>query len=1097
MRKFIYFISILSLLATIHGEVTVTEKQLLIPTYEVGQPDPNPYFFQGQRYQGASRRVYPYPMVDDFSDNLIDKHYTAVILENEYVEICVLPELGGKLYYAKDKTNDYYFMYRNQVVEPALIGMTGAWTSGGIEWNVPHHHRATSFSMVDYLIEEGDDGSKTVWVGETEMRDNMKWTVGLTLYPGNAIVETTARVMNTTPEKNSMLFWANASTHANEDYQVIFPPLTQYATFHKKNQFTEWPISRQIYTRGDYRKGVDVSLWKNHFVSSSWFAWETQSNFVAGYDHGKKAGTVLYGNPHTNPGAKLWSWGNNESGMLWSDILTDEDGPYVELMFGAFSDNQPDYSWLHPYETKESLMYFMPSRDIPSVKKVNGNGFLDLQATGGKVRIGVYAAKKLTDAQIVLKQGGTTVYNDRANISPDNAYSHTLELKSNSSELLSLSLLDSNGDTLIEYTALPKPDNPMPKAVTSPKKPEELSAADDLYFVGLRFEQFHEPQIDSMDYYMRALELEPAHVKSNLQVGKNYFRRRMYDEAEDYISKAVKLVTRDYTIAEDAEGLYYAGLIQLRKGKTDEAYKLLYRASWDHEWAAASHYQLALIKLHTNDLESGLIHLDESLTTNQRNIDALSTKVTVLRNLGKAKDALLVVEKILQIHPLNFRALHEQSKLQKKSLSKDVLARVAASGLHTYLDTATKYGSEGFLAEALEILDLFKNSDMAESPIVHYLSGYYQSKLGDNEQSLTSIDAGVSLPVDGCFPSRIETQKALEWALSKNEDPKTLLYLGNLLYEMQPKVATELWKKAAASDSDISVIHRNLAFAYAHSIKDYKKAVKHIKSAITLNDTDPLYFTEQDAYMSKTNAPVAERLRLMEKNLDTVLRMNHTTSAYLRLLVLNSRYDQAMELAENYHFRKWEGDEERAYEYWVYTHLVTAAREIQAGKLQEARKTLEKSISRPKNIDVPIASLDMIVHYHLGVVKELLGNKAEAKAAYEKVLKGVRSENDIKLFAGMAYQKLGQQDKADAIFEELIEKGNLLLEVNEEPDFFDPFASLSRKLSDDENLSRANYMLALGNFGKGDKKEAAKLAKKAVELNRSLVAITFRLEGLL
>jgi len=1078
---------------TTRAQVKVTEKQLVIPTYEIGKADTNPYFFKGERYQGASRRVYPYPMLGNFSDKLVDKSYTALILENEYVEVCVIPELGGKMYYAKDKTNDYYFIYRNQVVKPALIGMTGAWTSGGVEWNVPHHHRASTFSMVDYKVEEGKDGSKTVWVGETELRDYMKWAVGLTMYPGKAFVEATIRVMNTTPHKNSMLFWANASTHVNEDYQVIFPPRTQYATFHKKNQFTEWPISHQIYTGGDFRSGVDISQWKNHSISTSFFAWETQSNFVAGYDHRKKAGSVIFGSPYTNPGAKLWSWGNNEYGMLWNDILTDEDGPYVELMFGAFSDNQPDYSWLHPYETKLSKMFFMPSRDISSVKKVNKNGFLDFKIEGDKASIGVYTAAKFEDAQVVLKQGEKTIFKEKTTILPDQVYVDQIDLNEQSDAYFSLSLVSSEGEVLIEYTHLPQQEGPMPKTVKAPKTPSELSTADSLFYTGMRLEQFHEPQLKPMDYYQKALEKDPNHLKSNLRVGINYFRKRIYDKAEVYLTKVVNRTTFDYTTAEDAEGLYYTGMIQFRKGNFEKAYKLLYKATWDHEWAAPSHYQLALIKLQANDLGQALTHLNESLATNQRNIAALSTKLTVLRRLGKKEGASVVYDKILEIHPLNLRAHFENMMLKGEMLKADKLTQITASGLQAYLEVATKYGEEGFYEEALEIMTICKEAKKTElnaNPIVYYLSAYYQSKLGNIEESKNSLTKATSYSVDYCFPSRLETQKALEWALTQQEDAKTLLYLGNLLYEKQPMQALSLWTNAGEKDEKIPMVNRNLAFAYANTKKDFAQAAEQMKLAILKNNKDPLYYTEQDKYLAKLNAPLAKRLELMEIEKEVVLSMNHSASTYLKLLVLNNRYDQALELMDEHHFRTWEGDEKRAYEYWVYAHLVKTSQAIQKGNLKEANSLLAKTLSRPKNIDVPIHNIDFIVNFFQGLVAEKMGNKNKAKDAFEKSTKGEKKGRDITLFAGLAYQKLNNQEKADAIFQGLLEKGNQLLVNKETPEFFNPF---SREISENENLANAYYLLALGNFGKGERAEAEKLAKKAIELNNTLVGLTFRL----
>ena len=237
------------------SEVRAWTEPLVIPTYLVEPPDPNPIFFTGRAYQGAKGPVYPYAFLDRLTDNRVDKSYLAVYLENEYVKICVLPEIGGRIFTALDKTNNYDYIYRQHVIKPALIGMLGAWISGGVEWNIPHHHRASTFMSVDSTIARNRDGSATVWVGEIELRHRMKWLVGLTLKPGRSCLEVTMKIINRTPLAHSMLAWANVAVHANPDYQVIFPPDVEFATFHGKNQFSRWPVSDEVFNRQDYSEG--------------------------------------------------------------------------------------------------------------------------------------------------------------------------------------------------------------------------------------------------------------------------------------------------------------------------------------------------------------------------------------------------------------------------------------------------------------------------------------------------------------------------------------------------------------------------------------------------------------------------------------------------------------------------------------------------------------------------------------------------------------------------------------------------------------------------------------------------------------------------
>ena len=165
-------------------------------------------------------------------------------------------------------------------------------------------------------LRKNADGSKTIWIGELEIRQRMRWAVGYTLRPGKSCVEASVRILNRTPVVNTMLCFANVAVHVNENYQVIFPPGTQYGTHHHKREFTTWPVATGRYGGADFSKGVDVSWYKNHDSANSIFAWNYEDDFLAGYDHGKQAGTMSVSNHHVVPGKKLWTWGNGPRGRI-------------------------------------------------------------------------------------------------------------------------------------------------------------------------------------------------------------------------------------------------------------------------------------------------------------------------------------------------------------------------------------------------------------------------------------------------------------------------------------------------------------------------------------------------------------------------------------------------------------------------------------------------------------------------------------------------------------------------------------------------------------------------------------------------------------
>jgi hypothetical protein len=278
--------------------VTVREEKLSIPTWETGPPSPHPL------YPGPQGAIYPYTLNDVLTDRKVDRAYDAVWLENEYVQVLVLPELGGRVHGALDKTNGYKWLYWQPTVKPGLISMTGAWISGGIEWNFPHGHRPSGFMPVDRRVVRHEDGSATVWVGETEPVYGTRWLVGMTLAPGSSRLRCDYVFVNPTGHRRSFQFWATSATHANEWSQAQYPGAI--VAGHGKTEFWRWPV----------HDGVDQSWWKNVPNASSFFAWESRDDWFGTYDHRANGGLVHVADHRVMPGKKLWTWGSGPSGRI-------------------------------------------------------------------------------------------------------------------------------------------------------------------------------------------------------------------------------------------------------------------------------------------------------------------------------------------------------------------------------------------------------------------------------------------------------------------------------------------------------------------------------------------------------------------------------------------------------------------------------------------------------------------------------------------------------------------------------------------------------------------------------------------------------------
>ena len=1073
------------------SQVTVEERLLAIPTYGVLDPDPNPVFFNGRRYQGAQGRVYPYPLVHNLTDSLTDKEYRAVIIENEYIEVCILPELGGRIYYARDKGNDYYFLYYNRVVKPALIGMTGAWISGGVEWNIPHHHRATSFMPLAFEITENADGSKTVWVGETELRHRTRWAVGVTLYPSSTLIGTTLRVYNTTPYQNSFLAWANAAVHANENYQVYFPPKSQYVTYHRKNQFSGWPVSYQFYDGADYSEGVDVSRWENHIKPTSFFEWGNNGNFVAGIDHAQQAGTVVFGDKYINPGKKVWSWGNNPQGAMWDQLLTDEDGPYLELMFGSFSDNQPDYSWIHTRETKESEYWFAPLRDMTGISRVNRDAVVHLDILNDTLFAGINVTRPQEGARIIIREEDEIILDETTSVYPDSSFLFTYEAPGMNKYALKIELFDNSGKLLIDYRPEEIESRPVPEPVSSPKGAGEINDPDSLYFAGLRFEQFHDPYYMPLDYYLRALELSPGHIPSQLRAGLLKMKSGMFKEAAGYLGQVAERVTGDYTVPESGASLFYLALAYNELGREREAYELFYRASWDYAFHSAARYELARTDSRRGNYSSALYHLRHAWSTNTRSIDILSLMTTMYRLSGDRAKAVETAGMLLELDPLNPRAHYENFTVTGDRRLRQEFERLMTGHHENYLELAAGYGNDGLYDDAVNVLEHYTrltSRSIKDYPMIFYYLGYYNHLKGNESDAIRYFNNAASGHYGYGFPFRPESLKVLDAALEHNSGDALAWYLkGNLLYDHQPDNAIEAWERSVSISDRLPAAYRNLAFASANIGHDPDAAIRYIEKALEINPSDPRYYFEYDLYRRSLLAGPAERVKIFLDNHDVVISDQLTIFPYAGLLTMTGRYDEAIDLMGSRNFHRWEGGES-IYHFWLYANLFKAVDALENNQLAEADTLLNAALSFPPNLQSVTDAHETIAWYYKGILAERRRQPGEAQEFFMKAADCRSSAPECDYFAAKAYERMQKAIAAQSIFEYMVEGGEAELLAEDEMDFFDPFA---RVKSAHELQANAYLKIALGYHGLGEQRNAQRYFQLAREHNPDIMSLVF------
>ena len=1067
-----------------------------LPTYRVNAPEKAPLFERDFAYQRAKRGVYPYAMNDNPTIEKVDSAHRALYLENDYVKVCVLPDIGGRLFYATDKTNGYEIFYRQSVIKPANVGMLGAWISGGVEWNVFHHHRATSQYPIDYKLVDNGDGSKTIWVGEVENRHRMSWAVGMTLHPDKSYIEVTGRFFNNSIDRNSMLHWNNVATHANENYQIIFPENTEFGMFHHKLSHIHWPVPQSPYKGNPEFIGRDISWWKNlpSLTGDSVFIHDLQDDFVGGYDHGVDAGTMLAGNHNINKGGKFWTWGPHAYGHAWDcETLTDSDGPYVELMTAAYSDNQPDYCWINPQESKEFTAYWYGIRNLNNVNRGNEKATVNMDINpSGDIHVAANVTQIRRNAKVVVTHNDKVLYSKAISlIAPDKPFAD--DFKVDAAEVaepteVTMSLYAADGELLIDYhpykhdLSKPHPEDLLP---VNPD-PKSIENTEELFYVGMRNLQFHQAHTDPMDYFNEVLRRDAGDVRTNTQVGILLRKAGNYQKAAEHLRKAIARQTANYTRPSDGEAMYNLGLILKAQQKWEPAIDTLYRAAWDYEYASSAYYQLAQISSKLGNDVRALEEVTMAINYNGMNVDAKNLKTTLLRKAGKKAEAIALAKEVVKFDPLNYYATNELVLLGSKPASE--LSKLLRGVAESYLELALYYYNNGFVKDAKNILTA--SEAITPYPTVEYWLGYIADAEGNADLARDWFKKAESKDIDYVFPFRLETVAALDKAIEYlPQSHNTWYYLGNLYYHKQPEKALEAWEKAVEAKPDFAMALRNLGWYWRFKnenkdkdFSDYAKAIDYYNQAIA-SDTEgnALFLAECDEIMELIKAPLIDRYNLFNGKEALYEKRYDSETKAIKQRILQGEYAPVLEKLQTRFYSRREHIED-LHDIYVDVCLLSGFEAWQKGNNDEALKFMLLANEYPENhgyAHLEYYARDAQVYYNIGLAYEKVGD-AENAAKYYRMSSEVEVKPGDSMYnfeKGLAMKKLDPKASVKAMYKDIVKNGKASLTTYVQR-FWESF---DRGPYEQDINSAAYYTQAIGYKALGRNFKAKRMFKKALE----------------
>ncbi|MGN1265956.1 MAG: DUF5107 domain-containing protein, partial [Muribaculaceae bacterium] len=1055
-------------------------------------------FLEKRVYQGSSGVVYPYPVIESISDEKIDKSYQAIYLENEYIKVMILPELGGRVQMAYDKIKQRHFIYYNHVIKPALVGLAGPWISGGIEFNWPQHHRPSTFMPVDTSIEENADGSVTVWVSEMERMFHQKGMAGFTLRPGHAYLEIKGVLYNRTEVPQTFLWWANPAVSVNDYYQSVFPPDINAVFDHGKRAVSSFPIATGTYYKMDYSAGVDISNYKNIYVPTSYMAVNSKYNFEGGYENDTHAGMLHVANHHVSPGKKQWTWGNGDFGRAWDRNLTDDDGPYIELMAGVYTENQPDFSWLQPYEEKSFVQYFLPYRELGVVKNASKDLLLNIDIEAdGKAHFKIFATSR-QEVNVHLRNDDGTVYFDRnVTITPEQLLDECVDVAGASLSVLNIEI-SAKGRELLCWHSEPDEVRPIPNAAEAALLPHEIKTNEQLFLTAQHLEQYRHATYNPVDYYEEALRRDPIDVRCNNALGLWYIRKGRFARAEKYLTTAVNTLMKRNPNPYDGEPIYNLGLALKYQGRFDEAYNRFYKSCWNGAWQDAGYFACAQISTMQNRLADALDEIDRSLIRNWHNHKARALKATILRRMGNNDAALSHIDESLRIDRFNFGCLYEKYLITSDEAVLALLKTMMRGEAHNYDEIALDYCAAGCWTEAQSLWTI-ATSVGAVTPMTFYYLGWCRTQ-GMLDGAAEAFAKAETYAPDYCFPNRLEAVLALQCAMQANSlDSKAPYYLGNLYYDKrQYDLAIEAWETSVAIDNTFPTALRNLALAYFNKLNDSTHAVQFMEQAFALDPSDSRILMELDQLYKRLQRPHSERLALLQKHPDLIAQRDDLLLEEITLLNQTGRFDQAKALLDNHIFHPWEGGEGKVPAQYQFARVEMAKIAIGKKQYADAIRLLEECLEYPHHLGEGklYGAQESDFYYLLGLAHDALGNADVARECWEKATLGPTEPaaalyyNDAKpdkiFYQGLALMRLGRTDEAHGRFHKLINYGQNHLFDEVRMDYF--AVSLPDLLIWDDELQVRNeihckYMMSLGYYGMGQTDKSSKYLDEVIALD--------------
>jgi len=1001
----LFAILLVSLPVPAWAKVRVWEGTLTIPTYGWSD-DVNPKFWALEDQIKLSTTVkgaivYPYAMQDHLSRKKEDRTYKALFLENEYLKVTCLPELGGRLHSVLDKTTGQETFHCNRVIKPSMIAMRGAFISGGVEWNAgPQVHTVTIVSPVDALVGTSPDGSAWLEVSNLEKTLRTRWTVRVTLHPGRAYLDEQIRISNPVDAVNPYYFWNCTAFPCRNGTRFIYP--MTLGTDHNGVKFFSWPV----------HEGKDLSWLKNYETSSSIFAVDCVFDFFGAYDVDADRGVVQVANHYELGGKKAWTWGTWDFGLVCQKNLTDDDGPYIEVQSGPLP-TQSDYGMLLPRQEVAWREWWYPVHGL-------GDGFefatkdLAVQTVrkDGELQLRLLATGRFPNASCTVSRQGRELVTKQLDLSPKAPCDFRLRIAGfglkearganpqsaidNPQLPVEVMVRARQGQVLASFTTpLPIPKTSPPRRPDFMEKPDAQLTLEEKYLKAQKLDLATNRK-KAREYYEKVLADDPAYSPALRALAVLDTEAALYEKA---IERLQKTVERDPA---DGPAWYFLGVNYLKTHEAKEALRCARQATRCTATDALAFDLAGRAHAALREYPAALEAFQKAVRLNPRDAQAGDHFLLAMYAAGDKRSAFHYAEKAVAQHPTDLapRALLAlQGQARMNSFAREA-GNFVGEDEFEMLETSLVFAELGLAKEAAQLLSAVCVDGVPEkqrSPLPMYYLAWLASRQEDMGTARAWLKQAAVTYRDYVFPSRPEELEVLAYALRENpDDAYAHLHIGNLYAHLgRPAEAVDHWQKVGQLNRSLSVAHRNLGL-YAWAVEDdLAKAERFYRKAIEARPKDQtLYRDLAEILMAHGQRP--EAIQLLESTPSEGLRRADIIIMLAQAYLDEQRYDNAIGLLESTpYFVNWEG-QSITWDIFHRAHMKRGQNRFDAQDYPGALQDFQAALTYPANIGVGRSNRpqEAAAQYWKGKALQALGRMDEAKSAWQEGAAGAEGREE-------------------------------------------------------------------------------------------------------